>query len=199
MIYTVYRYHIIFFASIIFELLLIQLYNRSFLCLQCITDQHRALLINSSRDLPDNVLNFARRYPLMAIQIQPVGGRPLLLQRSLDYTKMTAHQVTGLDGHVYDMLFIGTGIALLSIDSLMFFILCNKRKKKITQNNTVYFNVMYKNVCLSPDDGWLHRAVNIRGRMHIIEEMQLFGEKQPINNLVISQKQVAHNAPLKQY
>lgn len=113
----------------------------------CITDQHRALLINSSRDLPDNVLNFARRHPLMAIQIHPVGGRPLLLQRSLDYTKITVHQVTGLDGRIYDMLFIGT------------------------------------------DEGWLHRAVKIRAIVHIIEEVQLFEEKQPINNLVISQKQ----------
>lgn len=48
----------------------------------------------------------------MAIQIQPVGGRPLLLQRSLDYTKITVHQVTGLDGRIYDMFFIGTGTLL---------------------------------------------------------------------------------------
>ncbi|XP_051531014.1 semaphorin-4G-like [Myxocyprinus asiaticus] len=113
----------------------------------CITDQHRALLINSSRDLPDNILNFARRHPLMARQIQPVGGRPLLLQRSADYTKIAVLQVAGLDGLVYDMLFIGT------------------------------------------DEGWLHRAVKIRDHVHIIEELQLFEEKQPINNMAISQKQ----------
>ncbi|XP_051770502.1 semaphorin-4G [Ctenopharyngodon idella] len=113
----------------------------------CITDQHRALLINSSRDLPDNILNFVRKHPLMSRQIQPVGGRPLLLQRSADYTKMAVQQVVGLDGLIYDMLFIGT------------------------------------------DEGWLHRAVKIRDRVHIIEELQLFEEKQPINNMVISQKQ----------
>ncbi|XP_051968766.1 semaphorin-4G-like [Xyrauchen texanus] len=113
----------------------------------CITDQHRALLINSSRDLPDNILNFARKHPLMARQIQPVGGRPLLLQRSADYTKIAVLQVAGLDGLVYDMLFIGT------------------------------------------DEGWLHRAVKIRDHVHIIEELQLFEEKQPINNMAISQKQ----------
>uniref|UniRef100_A0A8C1ZHL5 Sema domain-containing protein n=1 Tax=Cyprinus carpio TaxID=7962 RepID=A0A8C1ZHL5_CYPCA len=113
----------------------------------CITDQHRALLINSSRDLPDNVLNFARRHALMSRQIQPVGGRPVLLQRSANYTKIAVKQVVGLDGRVYDMLFIGT------------------------------------------DEGWLHRAVKIRDRVHIIEELQLFEEKQPINNMVISQKQ----------
>ncbi|XP_042591780.1 semaphorin-4G-like isoform X1 [Cyprinus carpio] len=113
----------------------------------CITDQHRALLINSSRDLPDNVLNFTQRHALMSRQIQPVGGRPVLLQRSADYTKIAVKQVVGLDGRVYDMLFIGT------------------------------------------DEGWLHRAVKISDRVHIIEELQLFEEKQPINNMVISQKQ----------
>uniref|UniRef100_A0A8C1KNU8 Sema domain-containing protein n=1 Tax=Cyprinus carpio TaxID=7962 RepID=A0A8C1KNU8_CYPCA len=113
----------------------------------CITDQHRALLINSSRDLPDNVLNFARRHALMSRQIQPVGGRPVLLQRSADYTKIAVKQVVGLDGRVYDMLFIGT------------------------------------------DEGWLHRAIKIRDRVHIIEELQLFKKKQPINNMVISHKQ----------
>uniref|UniRef100_A0A672N6W4 Semaphorin 4G n=1 Tax=Sinocyclocheilus grahami TaxID=75366 RepID=A0A672N6W4_SINGR len=113
----------------------------------CITDQHRALLINSSRDLPDNVLNFTLRHALMSRQIQPVGGRPVLLQRSADYTKIAVKQVVDMDGRVYDMLFIGT------------------------------------------DEGWLHRAVKIGDHVHIIEELQLFEEKQPINNMVISQKQ----------
>jgi len=45
----------------------------------------------------------------MSKQIQPVGGHPLLLQRSADYTKIAVQQVVGLDGLIYDMLFIGTG------------------------------------------------------------------------------------------
>lgn len=45
----------------------------------------------------------------MSRQIQPVGRRPVLLQRSADYTKIAVKQVVGLDGRVYDMLFIGTG------------------------------------------------------------------------------------------
>lgn len=36
------------------------------------------------------------------------------------------------------------------------------------------------------DDGWLHRAVDIQGEMHIIEELQLFAKAQPIQGLVIS-------------
>lgn len=83
--------------------------NGGLLFLQCITDEHRGKLINSSRDLPDNTLNFVRRHPLMSTQIQPVEGRPLLLHRAADYTKITVQQVVGLDGRTYDMLFIGTG------------------------------------------------------------------------------------------
>lgn len=38
----------------------------------------------------------------------------------------------------------------------------------------------------SSDDGWLHRAVDIDGEMHIIEELQLFDKPQPIESMVIS-------------
>lgn len=40
------------------------------------------------------------------------------------------------------------------------------------------------------DDGWMHKAVQLGDRVHIIEELQLFKEPQPINNMVISYKQV---------
>ncbi|XP_062859798.1 semaphorin-4G [Trichomycterus rosablanca] len=113
----------------------------------CINDQHRAQLINSSRDLPDNVLTFVRRHPLMAREIQPVGGRPLLFKKNVNYTRIAVHKVTAVDGNVYNMLFIGT------------------------------------------DDGWMHKAVELGDRVHIIEELQLFRESQPINNMIISQKQ----------
>lgn len=36
------------------------------------------------------------------------------------------------------------------------------------------------------DDGWLHRAVDIDGVMHIIEELQLFDTPQPVESMVIS-------------
>ncbi|XP_066520970.1 semaphorin-4G [Hoplias malabaricus] len=113
----------------------------------CITDQHRAQLINTSRDLPDSVLMFVRRHPLMSTEIQPIGRRPLLFKKSVDYTRVTVQQITGMDGKSYNLLFIGT------------------------------------------DEGWLHKAVEIGDRVHIIEELQLFKESQPINNMVISHKQ----------
>uniref|UniRef100_A0A673ABY1 Semaphorin 4G n=1 Tax=Sphaeramia orbicularis TaxID=375764 RepID=A0A673ABY1_9TELE len=110
----------------------------------CITDTHRSQGINSSRDLPDNVLTFARRHPLMASQIHPIGVRPLLFKRSVNYVKIAVHKEPALDGNIYTVLFLGT------------------------------------------DDGWLHRAVNIDGEMHIIEELQLFDKPQPIESMVIS-------------
>ncbi|XP_075896660.1 semaphorin-4G [Nelusetta ayraudi] len=110
----------------------------------CIADRHRAQGINSSRDLPDNVLTFARRHPLMASQVQPVGVRPLMFKRSVNYVKIAVHQEAALDGTVYTVLFLGT------------------------------------------DDGWLHRAVDIHGEMHIMEELQLFDNQEPIESLTIS-------------
>uniref|UniRef100_A0A673W2T7 Semaphorin 4G n=1 Tax=Salmo trutta TaxID=8032 RepID=A0A673W2T7_SALTR len=113
----------------------------------CITNIHRSQGINSSRDLPDNVLTFARRHPLMSTQVHPIGERPLLFKRSVNYVKMAAHRVAALDGHVYTVLFLGT------------------------------------------DEGWLHRAVEVGGQTHIIEELQLFENPQPVDSMVISQTQ----------
>ncbi|XP_071757970.1 semaphorin-4G [Centroberyx gerrardi] len=110
----------------------------------CITDMHRSQGINSSRDLPDNVLTFARRHPLMASQVHPIGARPLMFKRSVNYVKIAVHKAPALDGKIYTVLFLGT------------------------------------------DDGWLHRAVEIDGEMHIIEELQLFDKPQPIESMVIS-------------
>lgn len=45
-------------------------------------------------------------------------------------------------------------------------------------------------VCLPPGDGWLHRAVVVGSSVHIIEELQVFKDPQPVENLVISQAQV---------
>ncbi|XP_019720692.1 semaphorin-4G [Hippocampus comes] len=110
----------------------------------CITDEHRSRGINSSRDLPDGVLTFARRHPLMAIQVRPAGARPLMFKRSVNYVRIAAHQQPALDGNVYTVLFLGT------------------------------------------DDGWLHRAVDIGGEMHIMEELQLFDQGQPIESMVLA-------------
>uniref|UniRef100_A0A8C2G7P5 Semaphorin-4G n=1 Tax=Cyprinus carpio TaxID=7962 RepID=A0A8C2G7P5_CYPCA len=115
----------------------------------CITDQLRAKGINSSTNLPDDVLHFVRRHPLMYRQILPQKQRPLLFRRNVDYTKIAVHRVTGLDGQIYHVLFIGT------------------------------------------DEGWLQRAVKVIGKLHIIEELQLFEKPQPVESIIISEKQMS--------
>ncbi|KAF7657422.1 hypothetical protein LDENG_00026770 [Lucifuga dentata] len=74
----------------------------------CITDLHRSQGINSSRDLPDNVLTFARRHPLMSSQVHPIGARPLLFKRSVNYVKIAVYKVLALDRNIYTVLFLGT-------------------------------------------------------------------------------------------
>uniref|UniRef100_A0A3B4ZIY4 Semaphorin-4G-like n=1 Tax=Stegastes partitus TaxID=144197 RepID=A0A3B4ZIY4_9TELE len=115
----------------------------------CITDALRARGINVSTSLPDDVLDFVRRHPLMSQQVQPSDRRPLLFRRTTDYTQMAVHMTQGLDGQTYNVLYMGT------------------------------------------DDGWLHKAVEIKGQLHIIEELQLFEDSQPVNNLLISAKQMS--------
>uniref|UniRef100_A0A8C7UJM7 Semaphorin 4G n=1 Tax=Oncorhynchus mykiss TaxID=8022 RepID=A0A8C7UJM7_ONCMY len=115
----------------------------------CITDQLRSRGINSSTSLPDDMLNFVRRHPLMSQQVMSTEQRPLLFRRTTDYTQLVAHRVEGLDGQNYHLLFMGT------------------------------------------DDGWLHRAVEVRGHLHIIEELQLFDQPQRVDSLVISHTQMS--------
>ncbi|XP_024865344.1 semaphorin-4G [Kryptolebias marmoratus] len=115
----------------------------------CITDSLRDRGIKVSTSLPDEVLDFVRRHPLMSKQVQPVDRRPLLFRRTTDYTHMAVHMVQGLDEQMYHVLYMGT------------------------------------------DEGWLHKAVDVKGQLHIIEEIQLFKEPQPVNNLLLSTKQMS--------
>lgn len=79
------------------------------LSLQCITDTLRARGINVSTSLPDDVLDFVRRHPLMSQSVQTSDKRPLLFRRTTDYTHMAVHMVQALDGQTYHVLYMGTG------------------------------------------------------------------------------------------
>ncbi|XP_068184174.1 semaphorin-4G-like isoform X2 [Antennarius striatus] len=115
----------------------------------CITDSLRARDINVSTSLPDDVLDFVRRHPLMSQQVQALDRRPLLFKRTIDYTHMAVHRTQGLDEYQYHVLYMGT------------------------------------------DEGWLHKAVEVEGQLHIIEELQLFQDQQPVTNVLISPKQMS--------
>lgn len=55
----------------------------------------------------------------------------------------------------------------------------------------VVFYIIDNLGCLhATDEGGLQRAVEVKGQLHIIEELQLFEKPQPVNSIVISQKQV---------
>ncbi|XP_036984338.2 semaphorin-3B isoform X1 [Artibeus jamaicensis] len=64
---------------------------------------------SSTKDFPDDVIQFARNHPLMYNPILPVGGRPLFLRVGAEYTftQIVVDRVAAADGH-YDVLFIGT-------------------------------------------------------------------------------------------
>uniref|UniRef100_A0A8D0EVG8 Semaphorin 3B n=1 Tax=Strix occidentalis caurina TaxID=311401 RepID=A0A8D0EVG8_STROC len=63
----------------------------------------------STKDFPDEVIQFARHHPLMYNPVLPHGQRPLFLQVAVPYTftRIAVDHVTAADGH-YDVLFIGT-------------------------------------------------------------------------------------------
>ncbi|XP_062466606.1 semaphorin-3B [Pezoporus occidentalis] len=65
----------------------------------------------STKDFPDEVIQFARHHPLMYNPVLPHGQRPLFLQAAMPYTltRIAVDRVTATDGH-YDVLFIGTDV-----------------------------------------------------------------------------------------
>ncbi|XP_069467766.1 semaphorin-4G [Ambystoma mexicanum] len=75
----------------------------------CITNSFREQGYNTSLDLPDAVVSFVKVHPLMHNEVRPVGEMPLLMKNHVVYTRLAVDRVAALDGHSYDVLFIGTG------------------------------------------------------------------------------------------
>ncbi|XP_014026401.1 semaphorin-4C [Salmo salar] len=71
----------------------------------CITSWHREKGYNSSLQLPDATLNFAKKHPLMEEKAQ---ARPLLLTKGINFTRLAVDRVSALDTRAYNMLFLGT-------------------------------------------------------------------------------------------
>lgn len=51
--------------------------------------------------------------------------------------------------------------------------------------------------CYFLDDGRLHKAININKKMHIIEEMVLFRDSQPVQHIELDTEKVQKNAALE--
>ncbi|KAG7480947.1 hypothetical protein MATL_G00061650 [Megalops atlanticus] len=71
----------------------------------CITSWHRENGYNSSLQLPDTTLNFAKKHPLMENRAQ---ARPLLLTKGVNFTRLAVDRVIAMDQRPYSVLFIGT-------------------------------------------------------------------------------------------
>ncbi|XP_063797472.1 semaphorin-3B-like [Pseudophryne corroboree] len=65
----------------------------------------------STKNFPDDVLQFARNHPLMFNPVTPGSGRPIFLRShgEVMFTKLTVDRVTAADGE-YDVMFIGTDV-----------------------------------------------------------------------------------------
>ncbi|KAG8440622.1 hypothetical protein GDO86_006391 [Hymenochirus boettgeri] len=105
----------------------------------CITNSARTKRINSSLQMPEQVLNFVKDHFLMNSEIK---SQPLLLQSHIRYQQISVQRVRGLR-NTYDVLFLGT------------------------------------------DDGRLHKAVSVNKKVHIIEEIRLFQDSQPVQELLL--------------
>uniref|UniRef100_A0A669DV85 Sema domain, immunoglobulin domain (Ig), short basic domain, secreted, (semaphorin) 3Aa n=1 Tax=Oreochromis niloticus TaxID=8128 RepID=A0A669DV85_ORENI len=64
---------------------------------------------DSTKDLPDDVITFARGHPAMYNPVHPIGGRPIMVRTDVDYqfTQLVVDKVEAEDGQ-YDVMFIGT-------------------------------------------------------------------------------------------
>lgn len=71
--------------------------------------------MKSTKDYPDEVINFMRNHPTMYNSVYPVHKRPLVVRTNVDYefTTIAVDQVTAADGS-YEVLFLGTGESFFS-------------------------------------------------------------------------------------
>lgn len=65
--------------------------------------------ISSSLHLPDKTLQFVRDHPLLEDPVLPIGNRPRLITKDVNYTQIVVERVHALDGNIYDVIFSGTG------------------------------------------------------------------------------------------
>nr|XP_015798345.2 semaphorin-4D isoform X2 [Nothobranchius furzeri]XP_054600393.1 semaphorin-4D isoform X2 [Nothobranchius furzeri] len=79
----------------------------------CINNLLRQQNISSSLHLPDKTLQFVKDHPLLEDPILPIGNRPLLITRDINYTQLVVEKVKALDGNIYDIIFTGTDKGVL--------------------------------------------------------------------------------------
>lgn len=65
---------------------------------------------DTTKDLPDEVVTFARSHPAMFNPVYPINNKPIIVKTDVDYqfTQIVVDKVEAEDGQ-YDVMFIGTG------------------------------------------------------------------------------------------
>lgn len=144
---------------------------------QCVTSQARHMGIHSSLHMPDKVLNFVKDHFLMDSVIR---SSPLLLKRSVRYTQIAVHKIQGME-RAYDVLFIGTGSAGFPTET------------EHARTCVGFLSICCFCLLTLVDDGKLHKAINANDKMHIIEEMVLFPEPEPVQHIELDPRRVNHN------
>ncbi|XP_068429754.1 semaphorin-4D isoform X2 [Clinocottus analis] len=79
----------------------------------CINNLMRRQNISSSLHLPDKTLQFVKDHPLLEDPVLPVGNRPRLITKDVNYTQIVVERVRALDGNIYDVIFTGTDQGVL--------------------------------------------------------------------------------------
>ncbi|XP_036070367.1 semaphorin-4D isoform X2 [Oryzias melastigma] len=79
----------------------------------CINNLMRRQNINSSLHLPDKTLQFVRDHPLLEDPVLPIGNKPRLITKDVNYTQIVVERVGALDGNTYDVIFTGTDKGIL--------------------------------------------------------------------------------------
>lgn len=125
--------------------------------------------------MPDKVLNFVKDHFLMDSVIR---SQPLLLKRNVRYTQIAVHRIQAVK-KVYHVLFIGTGTIQTPPPPL-----CT-----VVTSLSVTVNLILSSTFLI-DDGRLHKAINVNEKMHIIEEMVLFRDCQPVQHIELDTEKV---------
>ncbi|CAB1318192.1 unnamed protein product, partial [Coregonus sp. 'balchen'] len=79
----------------------------------CINNHNRLQNINNSLHLPDKTLQFVKDHPLLEDPVLPIGNRPKLITKDVNYTQIAVERVQALDNNVYDVIFTGTDKGVL--------------------------------------------------------------------------------------
>ncbi|KAJ8415580.1 hypothetical protein AAFF_G00425600 [Aldrovandia affinis] len=75
---------------------------------ECITNNDRLQNISTSLHLPDKTLQFVKDHPLLEEPVHPIGNRPKLVSKDINYTQIVVDRIQALNRRVYEVIFTGT-------------------------------------------------------------------------------------------